>query len=340
MESIRFKDFLIDYLECYHITKKEFASRIGISQKHLIELLAGKREFSAQIITNISLVTDIPVDYIYNIEKDYKLEQEIHRYLEKENLTLTKYLNKFCYRLLPKENYFEYKDESDKLEILKDILKFLRVTTPEKLYELNDTIFYKSKNNKPELLFLWLEKCYRTALTQKVSTYKKENIPILVQKIKELAKKNLFDEEKLIHLFNENGIYLVIQDDIKGSKIRGAFRVLCGVPAIYLTHKHQRIADIYFALLHELAHCKTDFNKAQAKNLISYENNNQEDSIDQQAYCFMVDDTYYKEICCKKNYDIKDEKNYPKSFIVYRLAQDGFIDYHSKEYQTYNPIIK
>ena len=42
MERFRFKDYLIDYLDYYHISKKDFASRIGISQKHLIDILSGK----------------------------------------------------------------------------------------------------------------------------------------------------------------------------------------------------------------------------------------------------------------------------------------------------------
>ena len=53
---------------------------------------------------------------------------------------------------------------------------------------------------------------------------------------------------------------------MSGSKIRGAFKVHVNKPAIYITMKHRRIADIYFALLHELAHCKSDFNRANNDN--------------------------------------------------------------------------
>ena len=56
------------------------------------------------------------------------------------------------------------------------------------------------------------------------------------------------------------------------SKIRGAFKVHKNMPSIYITYKHKRIADIYFTLLHELAHCKSDFNKAKATSFISLEN--------------------------------------------------------------------
>ena len=341
MRKIRFKDYLIDYLEYNNITNKDFANRIGITPKHLIDILSGNREMSSQVIDNISLVTNIPNDYIYKIESNYKIEKEIEEYLKTKKMTETDYLNKFNYKYLIKEKFMNFLDYRDKLEVIKDILKFLRVPSPEKVYEIDRVAYYKSKNDKPELLLLWLEKCYRETLKQNVNEYKKENIEVLVNYIFLCAKNGIFEEESLISQFNQNGIYLVIQDDIPGSKIRGAFKVHRGIPAIYLTHKHKRIADIYFALLHELAHCKTDFNKAQANSIISYDTSvdESEEKADRQAYNWMVSDEYYKSICCKSDYDIALEDKYPKSFVLYRLAKDKLINYGSKEYQMYNVLL-
>ncbi len=144
--------------------------------------------------------------------------------MEKENLTVSKYLRKYNYKYLVDTNYIKLVDKADKIEIIKDILKFLRVATPEKVYEL--------------------------------------------------------------------------------------------------------------------AHCKTDFNKAQFMSLVSYEDEATETSVDVQAYNWMVDDRYYNSICYNNEYNIKNETEYPKAFIVYRLAKDKRILYSSNEYQTYNSVIK
>ena len=88
MEKLRFKDYLIDYLEYNNITNKDFANRINITPKHLIDILSGNMDLSSQIIENISLVTSIPVDYIYKIETNYKFEKSIDEYLKKKRLTL------------------------------------------------------------------------------------------------------------------------------------------------------------------------------------------------------------------------------------------------------------
>ena len=341
MTKLRFKDYLIDYLEFNNITNKEFAKRIGTSEQRLIDILSGNCDISTNLITNISLVTNIPMEYILRIEANYKLEMAIENYLKKENMTMKNYLNKFNYKFLIKEKYIDFIDKDDPLEIIKDILKYLRVISPEKIYEIDSKIYFKSKNDKPELLLLWLEKCYRETLKQEVSEYHKENIYILIDYILECASKNIFNKQKLIDKFNQNGIYLVIENDIPTSKIRGAFKVHRNTPAIYLTYKYKRIADIYFALLHELAHCKTDFNKAKSTNIVTYENDTLEieKKADKQAFNWMVSDEYYNNICLKKDYNIINENIYPKAFVVYRLASDKHINYNSTLYQKYNKVI-
>ena len=339
MARVRFKDLLNDYLEYSHITNKEFASRLGITPKHLIDILSGKQSLSAEIIEKISMVTDIPIEYIYNMEADSFLEDDIENYLKVHNLTATQYLQKFEYRYLIKSNYIDFSDTENKMNIIKDIVLYLRVPTIEQIYTIDKEAFYKSQNDKPELLLLWLEKCYRKMLDEKVLEYKKENVNVLALYILESAKKNKFNEEELIKVFNKNGVYLVIENDIPGSKIRGAFKVHKDAPAIYITRKYKRIADVYFALLHEIAHLKSDFNSAKAKNFVSYEDE-VEDKADNMAYNWMVDDKYYNSICKKDNYNIDDEKRFPKSFIVYRLAKDGVISYKSKVYQKYNFLLE
>ncbi len=338
MEKIRFKDYLIDYLEQNRLSNKEFANRINITPKHLGAILKGTSDLSFTVIADISKVTNIPMATIVNIESNYKTDEELEKYLQKEQITISEYINKFNYKFL-NNHYLEYTDCVDKYEIAKDILKYLRVTTPSKVYELDENIKYKSKNQKKELLALWLERCHRKSLEQNVLDYKKENICILVKYIQTQAKSLIFDEKKLIDEFNKNGIILVIEDEIPTSKIRGAFLVERTKPAIYLTRRHKRIADIYFALLHELGHCWTDYNMAKEKTFVSVDLE-AELETDKKALNWMVDNNYYKDVCLQQNYKIEDEINYPKAFIAYRLAFDKKLKYSSNCYQKYNVLLK
>lgn len=343
MEKIRFKDYLLDYLDENNISNVDFSNRLGISRNQLQLILSGKSSITKDLMEKISLVTDIPMEFIFKIEQNYNFELEIDNFLNENNITKKEYINQFKYKELIKNNWCDFIDETDDMEIAKDILKYLRVTKPTAVYEINTNMYYKSKNDKFELLVLWLEKCYRECLKQEIAEYNKENIKIIVNGIYNMAFNNEFNIPSLQKLFNDNGIYLVIQEDIKGSKIRGAFKVHRDKPAIYLTLKHKRLADIYFALLHELAHCKSDFNKARSTSLISYDDSNVSDiTADQQAYEWMISNNDYENIKITfinlvNEVSILDK--YPKSFIAYRLAADKIIEYSSEFYQSNNPVI-
>ena len=337
----KFGSILKEFLNYENISIKEFASRIDTSPKNLIDILNGNIEISQNMIYNISFITGIPVSYIENVENNFRLDKKIDELLKEENINIRDYINRFHYKELTKEYGVSFTNDRNDYSIAKDILRYLRISNPKSLYKENNSIFYKSKNDKVELLAIWLEKCYRIAKEQQVKQYTKENIKTLVAFIKEEALKNKFDEKKLINKFNENGIYLVIQDDLKGSKIRGAFKVLSDKPAIYLTKKHKRIADIYFALLHELAHCKSDYNRAKNGSIISYldkkDIEDYEIKADKLAFDWMIDDATYNKI--KNNINNINDKEIIKSFFVYRLASDRLISYSSYLYQKYNTLI-
>lgn len=139
--------------------------------------------------------------------------------------------------------------------------------------------------------------------------------------------------------FNKNGVFLVIEDDLSGSKIRGAFKVLNDKPAIYSTRKHNRITDIYFALFHELDHLKSDYSGAKSGSLISFDKNDKvgyELKTDKQIFNWVADDKTYNVI--KKDYQNVNERVI-KAFFAYRLAHDGIISYQSKFYQNNNILI-
>ena len=341
--SKRLNDFgkeLGRFLDYYNISINDFANRIDTTPKNLIDIIEGRVALSFNMICNIAFVSEISADYIFNVEESFKIDNNIDNYLEKNDLTIKKYLKRFNIKEVEKKYNLFIRDETHDYTILEDIFKYLRITNPELIYKKNNHIFYKSKNDKPELLALWLEHCYRTIRNQELGVYNKDNIDKLISFIRKEASLNRFDKERLIKEFNKNGIFLAIEPDLEGAKIRGAFRVLNDKPAIYLTPKYKRIADIYFALLHELAHCKSDYNRAKSGSFVSIENIKSEEDYEiranKTAFNWMINDKSYNDIVKNKNYD---KNNEIKSFLVYRLAQDGHISYKSKIYQDNNIII-
>lgn len=328
------------FLELYNISINDFAERIGTTSKNLIDIIEGRVALSFNMICNISFISDISADYIFTVEENFRIDNNIDKYLEENNITLKQYLRKFHYKELHDKYGVNIRDEKHDYSILEDIFKYLRITDPKLIYKEDNHIFYKSKNDKKELLALWLERCFRVVQNQNLEEYKKENLEKVIDFIREEAKNNRFDKERLIEVFNKNGIFLAIESDLDGSKIRGAFRVLNNKPAVYITTKYKRCADIYFALLHELAHCKSDFNRAKSGSIVSYDNHIEKEDYeiraDVTAFNWMVDSNIYNLI--KDSLDFEHFDVVP-AFVVYRLAYDKLIPYQSSIYQDNNLII-
>ena len=64
-----FGSMLRDYLEYYKISQSEFADRLGITQKHMNEIINGKTKISPELMVLISLLTNIDINLIMYAEK-------------------------------------------------------------------------------------------------------------------------------------------------------------------------------------------------------------------------------------------------------------------------------
>ena len=81
------------------------------------------------------------------IEKNYHMEENINSFLKNNNITLPQYLNKFSYKNIKDKKWINFVYEDNKIDILMDILKYLRVKDPDRLYSIDKNIMYKSKND-------------------------------------------------------------------------------------------------------------------------------------------------------------------------------------------------
>ena len=86
-----FGPMLKDYLDYYKINQTDFALRLGISKKHLNEILNDKSYISLELMIAISLITDIDVNLIFFCENSKKLDIYLHERF-KDDKEIKKYL--------------------------------------------------------------------------------------------------------------------------------------------------------------------------------------------------------------------------------------------------------
>ena len=74
---IYFGKYLKDYLEYSNISQTEFAMRMGITQKHMNEILNGKTNITLEMAANIERLTAIKSSFIISVENSRILKENI-----------------------------------------------------------------------------------------------------------------------------------------------------------------------------------------------------------------------------------------------------------------------
>lgn len=333
---IYFGDYLKDYLEARNISQSEFATRMGVSQKHMNEILNDKKGINIEMAGNIERLTGISSSFIIAIENRRKMEENLlQKYGSKEKLS-KKIKKEYCVNELKKKEWLKFKDETNIIQICIDLLDFMRIKDFNVIPELENKTLFKKSGEDFAKLTLWIAHCDRITENQEVKKYTSSNFSKLIEEIKEYAyMANNYDPVEIQKILNKYGIYFCEEKALSGTKVRGCFKLRGKKPTIYTTKNYQAKDSFFFELFHELGHCKSDYNEAQ-KNVIFEGSDKQEERADNFALETMIPKCIWNKI--EKDYseeniiNISKQYRIPTSFIVGRLANLNMISYRSKLY--------
>ena len=289
---IGFGSFLKDYLEFYKISQSDFADRLGITQKHMNEIINGKTRLTTELIVSISILTDIDANLIYFIEKKKSTYDElIGKYKNKRNIN--KMLNSFYLNELVSRKWLKLKDSVEFTQNYLDLVDYMGLKDANLIdnYLSKRYLFKKSDKKADNLkIFLWTRHCDLITKGIEICEYDSNKLKDLLNELK-LERMKKFNKDSLISLFKKYGIILCIEDALKGSKVRGCIKVMINTPAIYMTTYKKEKSSFYYTLYHELMHLKTDYNKLKSKTMVD----DDEKETDIKALNEMIDDKIYGE---------------------------------------------
>ncbi len=334
-----FGSMLRDYLEHYKISQTDFADRLGISQKHMNEIINGKTKISVELMLLISLFTDIDANLIYYAEKRKETYEELMtKYKTKSEIN--KMLNSYSLNEMVKRHWIKLKDSSSFVQNYLDLIEYLGIKDVSMIdnYLNKRYLFKKTGQSNNIKVYLWVRHCDLMTKNLEINKYNSSRLNELLDELKIMRMKN-FNKEELINLFSKYGIILYIEDALKGSKVRGCIKVKIDTPVIYMTTYLKEKSSFYFTLYHELMHLKTDYNKLKNKTII--EEDGEEDEMDSLALNEMIDNKTYNSII--NNFDKREiialENNIPLCFLYSRLAYNKKISYRSSDYINNREII-
>ena len=334
---VYFGKYLKDYLEFNNISQSEFALRMGITQKHMNELLNGKANVTLEMAANIERLTGINSSFIINVENSNKIKENIlEQYGTIENVR--KQISEL-YNIndLKKTNWIKFKDETNILQICIDILDFLKVKDFSVVKRMEEQVLFKKTGDDFNKIALWIAHCDEIVKEQKVSEYNSYNLLFLIKDLNEYAFNNPTNIDEIKVLLNKYGIYFACEKAMPGTKVRGCFKVKGNQPAIYITDNYAGKDSFFFELFHEIGHCKSDYNEGKNKVIIDG-NEEKEKRADQFALKMMINDYIWKQVLDadfneEKLKNISEINKIPMSFIVGRLAKINKISYRSKLYR-------
>ena len=335
-----FSKYLKEYLEYNNISQTDFASRLGITQKHMNELLNGKISITLERAAQIYHLTGIPIDFIINAEnRKYVTEYLLKKYGNEKNVQ-DMIKKEFFINELIKRNWVNFKDTTNSIQNYMDLVDFLKVTNLEALNMVQEKTLFKKTGENINKLSLWIARCDELAKNQTVKAYVPVAFNFLIEDLKKEAY-NEFSIEKIQTILNNYGIFFVVEKALPGTKVRGCFKVKGKNPAIYITQNYTGKDSFYFELFHELGHCKSDYNEAKNKIIVDG-NEKQEQRADNFALNTMIDKDLWSSIESDYSEDnllkISSKNKIPMSFIVGRLAKCNKIKYTSTLYNKYKNI--
>ena len=317
-----FSRYLKDYLEFNNISQTEFASRLGISQKHMNELLNGKMSITLERAAQIYHLTNIPIEFIINAENRKNITEYLLNKYGSEKQVQEVIKKEFFMNELLKRNWIDFKDTTNSIQNYMDLLDFLKVSNLEALNMVQEKTLFKKSGENINKLSLWIARCDELSKNQKVKEYIPVSFNFLIQDLKEEAYKD-FSIENIQKILNDYGIYFVVEKALLGTKVRGCFKVKSKNPAIYITKNYSSKDSFFFELFHELGHCKSDYNEAKNKVIVEG-NEKQEKRADEFALNTMIDKEVWLQIENDYNEEnilkISKQNKIPMSFIVGRLA--------------------
>lgn len=245
---------IAELLDREGMTQKNLCERMGISEKHLSQIINGEASITAVTALLLENALGGSASFWINLEKNYqetkaRIAREIYI---GEEISL---LNNYPYSELAKRGYVQ--PTNSKNQRVVNLWKFFAVnslhaipTTESIAFRMRD-----SGNLKSEFIAAWLRCGEIEAKKQYLGPYSEGALKESLSTIRQLSIKDPDEYSvELIKILNNIGVAIVFVPHFKGTKVSGAVRWINGSPLIQLSLYYSWADIFWFNLFHEIGH--------------------------------------------------------------------------------------
>ena len=252
-------DHISEWMDEEGINAAELARRLGVTPKHISELLNGKAPLSHQLALALERVTSIPAR-IWNLyEANYRsqlasraADDDLAEQYERAKEFPLRYLRKYGYITAPAR---------DRAGTVRELLSILGVANVEAFWATwtQGSVAYRRRavaRKDPTALATWLALAERHHDgVHDVAAFDRAGLERLVPELRALTVGDpIAAISETIERLREVGVVLCFIPPVPGLGIHGATRWLNETPVIQLSLLWKSDDQLWFTLFHELGH--------------------------------------------------------------------------------------
>ncbi len=247
-------DTLAEMLEERALSQTELARRLGVSLKHINQVVNGAVPISADLALALEKVLGVTASFW--LKRDALYQAEIARREEQRDLAdEVEWAERFPISELKKRGHIDPKAKG--AELVASLLRFLGLASPRQWSE--PIVSYRRSlklESNPYALATWLRVGELEARSQQCDPYDADRFTAALQEIRGLTRLGPQQwQPELYRLCREAGVAVVIVDTFKGAAVHGAARWLAPHRALIQLSLRYRWEDIFwFSFFHEAGH--------------------------------------------------------------------------------------
>lgn len=254
---------LLELLEQYSVSQKELSIKTQTSEKHINEIIKGKKDISVAFAKKLENVFKPSASFWINRQNIYDEKIETIRIIENISENEKRITKQFPIKELVSLGYLP--EDRNTIETVLSLRKYSGTTnllnTIDVLeYMLPNLVFKKDRTkseNNPYKLYAWLRLCQiETESIYNPNAYNSSLLRDSLQSIKELSLLNNFDEvqNRLNGLLYNCGINFKIVHNFSGLNVQGFIKPINQNIALCTTIKWHSEDVFWFTLFHEFGH--------------------------------------------------------------------------------------
>jgi HTH-type transcriptional regulator / antitoxin HigA len=252
-------DFIAEWMEDEGINAAELARRLGVTRKHVSELLSGKAPLSHTLALALERVTGVPARVWNQYESGYRTD--LARVQESEQLeTQYEKAKAFPITYLRKWNVITAAAR-DRAETVRQLLAVLGVASLDAFETTwaHGSVAYRraavGRDNAPALAtWLALAERHHDGLRD-VPKFNRVGLQSLIPELCHLTRGEPSDSiQAAVEKLRGVGVVLCLIPPVSGLGIHGATRWVNGTPVVQLSLLWKSDDQFWFTLFHELGH--------------------------------------------------------------------------------------